>query len=334
MSLKILEVIVDQSDVELIVDIAKQHEVLDYWYAPESGEGRSHIRLLVRPEKRQIVMDALQSVLGVTENARVVIQPVEAVWPLPEKEPASEKSAETSRTQVTREELYSEIDRGARLDSNFFLLTFLSTVVASIGLIENSVAIIIGAMVIAPLLGPNIALALGTALGDSELMWRALKTNLSGIITAFILSCVIGYLWISPVDSAELTSRTNVGLDGIGLALASGAAAALSLTTGLSSVLVGVMVAVALLPPIATAGLMLGSEQYQGAIGAGLLLAVNIVCINLSAKLVFLFKGVRPRTWSEKHKASQSVRLYLAIWIISLLILAVIIYLRQAVVNN
>lgn len=333
MSLKILEVIVDQADIELVIDIAKHHDVLDYWYSPKSEESRTHIRMLVRPEKRQAVMDALQSVLTVPETARIIIQPVETVWPIPNVDKDTEKSRGTSRLQTTREELYSEIERGARLNNNFFLLTFLSTVVAAIGLIENNVAVIIGAMVIAPLLGPNIALALGAALGDSELMWRALKANLYGIITAFIYSCIIGYLWASPIDSAELTSRTNVGLDSIALALASGAAAALSLATGLSSVLVGVMVAVALLPPIATAGLMTGSAQFQEAIGAGLLLAVNIVCVNLSAKLVFLFQGVRPRTWSEEHKASQSVRLYLAIWIISLLILAAVIYLRQTVIS-
>lgn len=179
MSLKILEVIVDQTDVDLVIDIAKHHDVLDYWSSPESEEGRAHIRMLVRPEKRQTVMDALQSVLTVSETARVIIQPVETVWPIPEIDQDAEKSKDASRLQTTREELYSEIERGARLNSNFFLLTFLSTVVASIGLIENNVAVIIGAMVIAPLLGPNIALALGAALGDSELMWRALKANLS-----------------------------------------------------------------------------------------------------------------------------------------------------------
>ncbi|HEU5339450.1 MAG TPA: DUF389 domain-containing protein, partial [Sulfuricaulis sp.] len=127
---------------------------------------------------------------------------------------------------------------------------------------------------------------------------------------------------------------TDVGLDSVALALASGAAAALSLTTGLSSVLVGVMVAVALLPPAATFGLMLGSGQYALATGAGLLLAVNIVCVNFAAKLVFLMKGIHPRTWWEKQKARQSMITYLVIWAVSLVILVGLIFLRRSVLAD
>jgi uncharacterized membrane protein len=122
--------------------------------------------------------------------------------------------------------------------------------------------------------------------------------------------------------------RTVVSLDSIGLALASGAAAVLSLTTGLSTVLVGVMVAVALLPPATTVGLMLGVGETELAKGAMLLLAVNIVSVNLAAKLTFLFKGVRPRTWIEKQKATQSSSVYFLIWIITLIVLGVLIWLR------
>jgi uncharacterized membrane protein len=89
------------------------------------------------------------------------------------------------------------------------------------------------------------------------------------------------------------------------------------------------MVAVALLPPAATFGIMLGSQHYGMAIGAGILLAVNVVCVNLAAKLVFLIQGIKPRTWIEKKKARQSMTIYIAIWIISLLILIGLIYIRQ-----
>ena len=89
------------------------------------------------------------------------------------------------------------------------------------------------------------------------------------------------------------------------------------------------MVAVALMPPAVTIGLMLSISNYDLALGAMLLLAVNIVCINLSAKLVFLFRGVKPRTWLEAHKAKQSILIYIATWIIMLAILVLAIYLRH-----
>jgi uncharacterized hydrophobic protein (TIGR00341 family) len=213
------------------------------------------------------------------------------------------------------------------------LLVFLSTIVASIGLIENNIAVIVGAMVIAPLLGPNIALAFATSLGDRELMWQALKTNLAGLSLTLVMTIVIGMIWPGHLNSFEILVRTDVKPDGIVLALASGAAAVLSLATGLSSALVGVMVAVALLPPTATLGMMLGSGQSSLALGAALLLAVNVVCINLAAKLMFLLKGVKPRTWLEKRKARQSVTLYFLIWIVTLAILLTAILARQQLVT-
>jgi len=95
--------------------------------------------------------------------------------------------------------------------------------------------------------------------------------------------------------------------------------------------LVGVMVAVAILPPAATFGMMLGMAEFEKANGAALLLAVNIVCINLSAKLVFLLRGIQPRTWSEKQRARTSVGIAITMWVASLVILVAIIYFKWQV---
>ena len=162
------------------------------------------------------------------------------------------------------------------------MLVLLSTIVAAVGLLADNVAVVIGAMVIAPLLGPNLAQALGVALGDRRLAWRALRTNLAGIVLAVALSAAVGALLRGEITSDELLQRTVVGLDSVTLALASGAAAVLSISTGLPSVLVGVMVAVALLPPAATMGIMLGHGLFDLAAGAALLLAVNVVCVNVA----------------------------------------------------
>jgi len=90
------------------------------------------------------------------------------------------------------------------------------------------------------------------------------------------------------------------------------------------------MVAVALLPPAVTLGIMLGDGNIQLAIGAGLLLAINIVCVNLASKLVFLFKGVSPRTWLEKEKAKVAMIRYLLGWFLTLAALLIFIYMRGA----
>ena len=317
--MKLIEVISDEIVTETVADIAKKNNAVDFRLAQRNEEGRQAMRILLQDEMVQSTLDALQSVVNSYPTSRIIVFPVETTLPLPEETKAKKKSTSTSR-----EALYDTVSKDVKLNSNFIVLVILSTVVAAIGLIENNVAVVIGAMVIAPLLGPNLALGLGTALGDVDLMRKALKTNLVGVTVCVSLSVLIGLIWPFDINSPELLARTNVGLDSLALALASGAAAALSLTTGLSSVLVGVMVAVALLPPAATFGLMLGHGQYQLAMGAVLLLIANVVCLNLATKVVFLIKGISPRTWWEKEKAKRAMRVYIAVWLTGLTILVIL----------
>ena len=325
--MKIIEIVTPIENFSAVESIITRHDSEILWVNVDEDKKKKRVRALVSDDQRQSVLDALQGLFRGDDHSKILVMAVEAS--LPRKEPAPNEKDSSDKSSTTREELYNEIEKNTRLDSTYLLLVFLSTVVVSIGLLENNVAVVIGAMVIAPLLGPNIALALGAALGDMPLMWKAFKTMVTGIGLALFLSICVGFYHPMNLDSPELMARTDVGLDSIALALASGAAAVLSLTTGLSSVLVGVMVAVALLPPTATLGIMLGAGHAQLAIGAAILLAVNIVCVNLAAKMVFLLRGIKPRSWLEKQKATQSMTTYLVIWILSLTILLVVILFRH-----
>lgn len=331
--MKIIEVIADASYQDIVTTIGEQHEARDCWVGPKGEDGRCVIRLLVGDAQRQEVLDALQGTLSNSSTAKILVTAVEAVLPR-EEAPENDAGKKKERSAATtREELYDSIEKNARLNSTYVILVVLSTIVVAIGLLKDNVTVVIGAMVIAPLLGPNIALALAAALGDTSLMLKSLKTSLVGLVLALGLSFLIGALWPLNVHSRELLARTEVGLDSIVLALASGAAAVLSLSTGLPSVLVGVMVAVALLPPTATMGLMLGAGKYDMAIGAGLLLAANVVSVNLAAKVSFIFSGIKPRTWLEKRKARQSMAAYIFFWIVSLAVLVAVIVLRRQVAD-
>lgn len=331
--MKIIEVIADASYQDIVTTIGEQHEARDCWVGPKGEDGRCVIRLLVGDAQRQEVLDALQGTLSNSSTAKILVTAVEAVLPR-EEAPENDAGKKKERSAATtREELYDSIEKNARLNSTYVILVVLSTIVVAIGLLKDNVTVVIGAMVIAPLLGPNIALALAAALGDTSLMLKSLKTSLVGLVLALGLSFLIGALWPLNVHSRELLARTEVGLDSIVLALASGAAAVLSLSTGLPSVLVGVMVAVALLPPTATMGLMLGAGKYDMAIGAGLLLAANVVSVNLAAKVSFIFSGIKPRTWLEKRKARQSMTAYIFFWIVSLAVLVAVIVLRRQVIE-
>ena len=322
--MKLIEVIADEGSVKTVATIAEKHKARDFRTGLKDKDDLQPMRLVVTDDKVQEVLDALQGVLGAQSYAKLLVYPIDISLP---KQTEEQQEKEAKATQA-RESLYKEVQKNSRLDMNYLVLVMLSTIVAAIGLIENNVAVVIGAMVIAPLLGPNLAFGLGTALGDLSLMKNSLKTLSAGVLLAVSISVIMGIVWPFPLTSPELISRTDAGLDSIALAFASGAAAALSLSTGLPSVLVGVMVAVALLPPAATFGLMLGHARPDLAAGAALLLAVNVVSVNLACKLVFLIKGVRPRTWWEKEKASKAMRRYIFVWVVTLALLGLVIYVR------
>lgn len=329
--MKYVEVVADAGSAATVVAIGGKFKAPDIRLGTVGEDGMQSMRLVVPDDRLQGVLDALQNVLGAQPTARILVLDIEVSLPKPEDDRTDRAEAES--LTATREALYEEAERNARLDGNYLVLVALSTVVAAIGLIEANVAVIIGAMVIAPLLGPNLALSLGTALGDLPLVRRSAKALAAGVAVTVALSAALGAIWPFDESGAELASRTHAGLDAIGLALASGAAAALSLTTGLSSVLVGVMVAVALMPPAATLGLMLGHGNLELATGAALLLVVNIVSVNLAAKVVFFVKRIRPRTWHEKEKAARAMTVYVMGWIFTLAVLVFVMYARRSLMS-
>nr|WP_320050049.1 TIGR00341 family protein [uncultured Desulfuromonas sp.] len=322
--MKYIEIIAEHTSAKNIATISEKVKAEDFRLGGIGDDGMQQMRMLVSNDNVQLALDTLQNILGAQATAHIVVLSIEAMLPRQVEEDADKEDSAIS----AREVLYEDVERGAQLDSNFYILVTLSTIVASIGLIEDNVAVVIGAMVIAPLLGPNLALSLGTALGDVRLIRKSALTLFVGLTLSTLLSIFLAYIIPMETSSKELLSRTTASFDSILLALASGAAAALSLTTGLSGVLVGVMVAVALLPPAATLGIMLAKGHIMQAAGAGLLLLVNVVCVNLASKLVFFFKGIRPRTWFEQEQAKKSMLRYTIAWVATLLILLLLIFTR------
>lgn len=332
MPLRIIEISAPDKRHAAIKKLAEKHEAIDYWYSARNKDGRRSTQILVHLNHQQALMDELQKEMHKEDHWRLIVLPVESTLPENRQtENESDDGKKPSRPSITREALYNEVIKNAEADSNFILLVFLSTIVCAIGLLNNNIAVVIGAMVIAPLLGPNLALTLGAALGDKDLMTKALKTNAAGLSLTIGLSVIVGLLFSNGNTSYELISRATVGYDALLLAFASGAAAVLSLTTGLSTALVGVMVAVALMPPAVAMGVFIGDGTLRLAYGASLLLASNIVCVSLAAQIVFLVKGIKPRTWYMRRKSKQSVTRTTIFWIIMLLTLIALIAINQKI---
>jgi len=347
MTLRLIEICLPKNKQQSVEElISGRKEVLDltiqpamgFWKVPVQGDWKTRfstdkilIRMLVQAEASQNLLDLLEEAFSEEDGFRINIFALEASFPSISEEDKTEAGSlneeEKNHTErVSREELYDDLEKGAATTKIYISMIILSSIVAAIGIINNSVAVIIGAMVIAPMLTPNVSLSLATALGDLPLAKSALKTIFLGISITIVLSLAIGILL--PVDPSlqEISSRTNVGLMDIVLALASGAAGALSFTSAAPAVLIGVAVAVALMPPLVVFGLLLGAGYYSLALGALFLFLANLISVNLAGVVTFLAQGIEPRTWWEAKKAKQATMLAIVVWVSLLASLMIIIF--------
>jgi uncharacterized hydrophobic protein (TIGR00341 family) len=337
MALRLIEMVLPAGEEKLAEELLEEPSTIRLWHETGSGN-RVLVKFLVLAEAAEAVLDNLEKRFYGNDSFRIVLLPVEASIPRPEpteesppqqEETQPEQDAQAKGERIHREELYEAITDVTKLSKVYMVMVVLSSLVATIGIIRNNIAIIIGAMVIAPLLGPNVALSFATTLGDISLGRKALQACFAGIVAALIVSALLGIVLSFDVSAPEIISRTKVGLGDVTIALAAGTAGALAFATGISSALIGVMVAVALLPPLVTFGLLLGAGQGVMAIGALLLFLTNIICINLAGVVTFLVQGARPLTWGEANKAKKATRRAIAVWFILLLALIGIILFSQ-----
>ncbi len=311
MALRLLEVYHPPEEVEKLSEILSHLNVIEIKQIKLSRTQRL-TKILLNASEAEGAINALERFFPKDKPLRIVILPVEASVPRPEPEEEEEGRKKPERMSI--EELYQDVIDQSRPTPSYFLFVLLSAVVASVGILLNNPAIIIGSMVIAPLLMPNMALSLATTLADEELMKVSIITALSGYGLAFATGALFGLFFKVNLANPEILSRTELNLLFLLLALASGVAGALSFTKGVSQLLVGVMIAVALLPPLVASGLLFGSRFWFEGLRALLLFFANVVCINLAGVATFLALGVTPKKWWERRKAKKLVRRALLIW--------------------
>ncbi|MEA5582093.1 TIGR00341 family protein [Nodularia harveyana UHCC-0300] len=179
--------------------------------------------------------------------------------------------------------------RGAVSSKNFYILLFLSGIISTLGLLANSAATIIGAMIVAPLMGPIIAIAYSMAVGNQRLLKRSSVTLFSGIVltvvTAMIIAKIVGIKTFGP----EIWQRVSPTLLDLVVALAAGAAGAYAKSRRhVADALPGVAIAVALVPPLSVVGIGIAIGSRSVASGASLLFLTNLIGIIFSGALVFL----------------------------------------------
>ncbi|MBT3475359.1 TIGR00341 family protein [bacterium] len=322
--MRICEIISDSKYKRTLITIAEKQGVVDYWWSSELDDGRQVFTMVVTNDSRQSVLDSLQILFESDKNAKILVLPVDASIPRLQENNNEQKKVDQ---KTTREELYENVTKGVDLNLNFILMVILSTIVVTIGLSEDNVAVVVGAMVIAPLLGPNIALSFAASIGNRNLIFKSLNSIVIGILISITFGYLISTISELNYQSKEILSRTNIGIGDIVLALASGAAAALSMTTGISAALVGVMVSVALLPPAASFSILIANGEYKLAFGALMLLIINTVCVQLAGNIVFISQGIKARTLKERDDAKGGLKYFILFWIISISLLVLVLYL-------
>ena len=202
---------------------------------------------------------------------------------------------------------YTRIRRSARPDLDFYMLISLSTIIAALGLIVSSPAVVIGAMLVAPLMSPMVGTGMAVVLGDARFLRLSLGAVIRGMLLAIGFGALAGLLSMNDPATSELLARTQPTLIDLGIALFSGLAGGYALArSDAAGALPGVAIAAALVPPLATVGISLTAGRFDHALGAMLLFSANFVSISSATALMFLILGFRPTVAQKSRRAVQA----------------------------
>lgn len=224
----------------------------------------------------------------------------------------------THASQAQYASLFSNLREESRLSSTFMVLLILATMIATFGLFINSSSVIIGAMLLAPLMQPIVSLSMGVLRQDTVLEFTSAKTVGIGVLSVLLTSAVIA--WFIPIDklTTEMSGRLFPTTLDLFVAIVSGIAAAYAKSNEkISASLAGVAIAVALVPPIAVAGIGAGWGEWQMFFSAFLLFLTNLVGIVLAAALTFMVLG-----YSPIHVAKKGI----VTWFMIALLVAIPLY--------
>ena len=194
--------------------------------------------------------------------------------------------------EVAIKRLHRELWLDATWNTNYVVFTLSACMIATFGLISNSTAVIIGAMLIAPLMLPLRALAFAALEGDFSLFRKALLSIIGATILALFLSSFTGHLVNIPEFGSEALARTQPNLVDLGIAVVAGGISSFAkVRRGVSDAIAGTAIAVALMPPLCVVGLCLSQEKFFFAKGAFLLYLTNLLGITLACMVVFILAG-------------------------------------------
>lgn len=210
---------------------------------------------------------------------------------------------------LSQEEIYSSAQESANFNYPQWALIALSAAIASYGLILDNVTVVIGAMMLAPMLSPIVSSAVSLTIGDKTLLKQAAGTSFLSILIALTVSTVSVIPFpseITPLMSMIVSSEIPNML----LSLFVGSAAVLAFVTGMRDQIAGVAVAIALVPPLAAAGVGLRMAEWLFASRAFSIAVVNLLAVIVSGSTVLKLLGFKPSTYYKKKSAENLHLIY------------------------
>jgi uncharacterized hydrophobic protein (TIGR00341 family) len=311
---RLVEVIVPTGKREAVLSVLDD-EGIDYVVTEETS-GREYTAVVSFPVPKvavEPVLDDLRAA-GLGDDAfTVVLTPETVVSRRFEQLQERYDDANDNGDRIAREELVARAEDLAPNRAVYLVMTVVSAVVATAGLLLDSPAVVVGSMVIAPLIGPAMATSVGSVLGERELFTRGIKLQAAGgllaVVAAGVFALLLRTTGVVPLGPGEVLSigeveeRLDPGVLSLAVALAAGVAGAFSLSSGVSAALVGVMIAAALVPPTAVVGIGIAWGEPATVVGSGVLVLVNFLSVNLAALVVLYLQGYRPENWFREDEA-------------------------------
>lgn len=245
--------------------------------------------------ERLLFGDFSRQMLNRSQCAVVLVAPTAQMTPLLNRAQKRLNRFALRLTPAEQEDITRQAYDLSAANLDYLVLIAIAAMLASLGLLANSAAVIIGAMLVAPFMQPCIAFAVGMTTSHIPLARRALMTLLTGIPLAVAIAALVGLLARGQPFTSEMLARSNPSLLDALVAFASGVMGAYAMARkDIPSALAGVAIAAALMPPLCTFGLSLTAGNTVLGLHAGLLFLTNIVCIALAAWAVFFWLGMRP----------------------------------------
>lgn len=237
--------------------------------------------------------------------------------------------------EKTREAVRRSIEDSSTATKDYLVMNALATMVASFGLLADSTAVVIGAMVIALLLGPITGISLALIDGEMRLLRKSLLAELVGILAVIAVAFVIGYVFRDIPPGKEIISRTTPNILDLMIALAGGAAGAYAtVSPRLNLGIVGVAIATALVPPLSVFGIMLARGEIVLALGGLLLFLTNLVAIQVASSIVLWMHGYHQVTRLSQGRKNLILRNGVSVVLLAVLAVTLGLNLRNTITKQ